>query len=409
MVVPRLHSSMHKKEKKSSVRLVLLFLFLACAFGVAWAMRPYISRSVAVVTLLVQCRKTKSRLSCYEKNIPLATRQLEVGEAFKVVDVLQKIEPEVANCHNLAHEVSYEQSRKPGVDWKDVLTQCPLAQCNYGCLHGSVIGEFRGRVLTNEEIAQRIPELRTLCQKRSEWHPSILDQSMCYHVMGHVAMYVTGGDLQRSFAICNATSPHLSGIDHRASCEEGVFMTLLYTTHPSDRELFGKLRPGKDEVFTFCSGFDNRYAAMCRRESASYFITELKNPAFLAEFCSFSGSEKELDTCYFTVLNRLTDFFMVEPTMVDQVRTYCAGLPQVHHARCIKGAVFRLLQTDYRNVTKALSLCRAYQQKPIEAACYNAIASYVSSLFVPGQRKGRWYCKKLPRPWSDTCAENLRN
>ncbi|MSU45210.1 MAG: hypothetical protein EXS47_01085 [Candidatus Zambryskibacteria bacterium] len=407
----------HKyKSLDTMLRIKITCIILVAGVGLSigvMALKSY--QSLAKITanetyasqILTICKNVSYKPSCYEEQVLKLMNIMSMEGAFEVTRLIQEKDPFYPYCHALGHKLSFKETQS-GADWKDVLIRCPLAMCNYGCLHGSLIEHFRGEVLTSEQILQVLPDLQNVCEKRSGWNPSRLDMSMCYHALGHLAMYITGADMTKTTDICKAVSVKSPFYESQLkSCIGGVFMTLLYAADPEDRALVKDIRPDKDNVMQFCRKFTDIEYQICRQESASFYEEEfLQNSNNIVSFCSFALKPEDIQDCYFTVMNRMTDSFIGKANSVRQMAQYCDHMSG-RTDLCYSGFALRMIQIDKKNVGQASDLCGRSGSNDIRISCYNKIVSYGTLIFSPGSSDFRTYCMVLPSPYVDECLGQI--
>ena len=206
-------------------------------------------------------------------------------ESFELLRRLITDKPEVVpRCHNIAHELGHIFYRKYGDFTKAAKAQDDL--CGSGYIHGVIEEKFG-------DIAERaIPDVvKTLCEP--------VQDSRCYHGVGHGLMFATKFDYKKSLRYCDL---YPKDSDARVNCSDGVFMqyygegTLSYTTRIS----IGS--PQKLE--TFCDEQAESYQFSCIYYAPRNFIShnpgkysqlmtycqELKNPIFRTTCLTGAGS-----------------------------------------------------------------------------------------------------------------------
>src|SRR6185436_3393431 len=206
--------------------------------------------------------------ACFDKEIPQLMRSISMEDAFQVASVVQNSEPSYGYCHVLGHELSARETAKNPNDWKDVIHRCPQGICSNGCLHGAAQERFRGEVLNADELVKAQQELIGVCDKTATWNPTGLEAAECFHGLGHLSMYITGGELMRSVNICDTIAIGSDGKPYNTLCYEGAFMQLFQPLDEEDRVLVKDKGPAtKDQLAQFCKQFGpNDKVEACWRE-----------------------------------------------------------------------------------------------------------------------------------------------
>src|SRR5204863_55132 len=108
----------------------------------------------------------------------------------------------------------------------------------------------------------------------------------CYHALGHLTMYVSNADIDKSVSLCDEIATKPDGRDFRQLCYDGVFMQIYQPLEPEDFALVKGKQPTKDQVSGFCNKYNSMQKASCLSESWPLFFEDLKTrPLATVEFC----------------------------------------------------------------------------------------------------------------------------
>ncbi len=358
--------------------------------------------------VLRECQNEDYKPLCYENEIYNLAQKTSMEDAFKLTRSVQEKDPSYAYCHVLAHKITFlEAKRKPG-QWKDILTRCPVDMCNYGCLHGSLIEHFKGEVLTDSQIDSAISDLQSVCEERVGFKPTPLDQNMCYHAIGHLGMYITGGNPQKSSDICKKVAIKDDGRDFYETCVEGVFMTIYQGVDEEDIALVAKIKPKKEDVRKFCDIYQGVDYEACNRESYPLFVDELKSPGFAEEFCSYARDDHGQWKCYATIVSNLTVDLM-EASNLSSIDQFCLKFPDGRRENCFANAAVRIVQNEPKRLSEALSVCELASRHKIEKACYTDMITFLYTSTQPGSPAIDTSCRQLPGYWIDPCLQRKNN
>ncbi|MBI3577174.1 hypothetical protein HY086_04010 [Candidatus Gottesmanbacteria bacterium] len=353
----------------------------------------------ATAEVLALCKSAGYRPSCYEKEIPKLLGKLTMEQTFAVVKGVQDADPEYLYCHVLAHKISFAESQKHPDQWKDILSRCPQAQCNYGCLHGSLIQHFRGETLTDTQIVEAIPDLSTVCEPHAGFSPTDLDRTMCYHALGHLAMYITGGKPGKAIPICEQVSKKPDGRNYTDTCIQGIFMTVFQGVDPEDIALVKGIKPEKNAVVAFCSYYEKHWQS-CRRESYPLFRDQILTPDGFIGFCSYALDSAHWENCALGVLNIVADTFFEKTDGLEKSKAYCSRLPKDKQSICYAGIAQRLVQIEpLRHIDTAVSLCVEAQRYGLDKDCFEGLSYYGFVSFLPHTPDQSVYCQKIPVVW----------
>ncbi len=397
------------RVRKYKLGVIAIFVFFIIAgLLVATGVLQKKQLGVYASEVLAKCKTAQYRPSCYDKEIPKLMRVISMEDAFDVTRLVQAEDPKYVYCHVLAHTLSFEESEKSKEGWKDVLTRCPLNMCNYGCLHGSLTERFRGEVLSDDQISSILADLSEVCETRRGFSPSEIDSSMCYHALGHLAMYITDGKPDRAVPICKQISTKDDGRDFTNTCVQGAFMTVFQGVDPEDIALVKDIKPGKEHVAQFCNQY-GEYWWSCRRESFPLFREELKDPQELVKFCSYSTEKNIQDDCYLAVLNVIAVDAFEDGEGVPHVSRYCGQMPRGRQGICYTGIAMRLVQINPREyLDQAVEVCMLGSGAGVDAECFEGLVYYGYASFLPGSKDSELYCSTLPGEWSYACNTRSR-
>jgi len=369
--------------KKFSIAVLVILLVLVMSL-------PRSLESYAQ-TIVNACKTRAYRPACYEKEIPKLMEKISMEDAFAVTKFVQEKDPQFAYCHVVAHILTERETKKNASQWKNVMLRCPMATCNYGCLHGSLIARFRGESLSDEQIEEMIPDISDVCEPRIGFNPTPIEKTMCYHGIGHLAMYMTDGKPEKSIPICERV-----GKEYVKTCVEGIFMTVFQSIDPEDLALVIDIKPKKEGVADFCKAFGS-YWQHCRRESFFLFLQEAENPQKLNSLCSYAIDQESRRDCYWAYVNVITDKAFERGQGITSINSYCKNVPW-----CYSGAAMRLVQVDpANNIRLANEICQMAQNDTSD--CYNNLLYYATFSFSAQSELFVSYCQALSDPWRNQC------
>ena len=359
--------------------------------------------------VLAKCASDKFKPNCYDKEIPKLMDYITMEEAFDVTRIIQKKDGNYLYCHVLAHNISRRETQKDPSKWMDVIARCPATMCNNGCPHGAMMDRYKSESLTKKQIKELIPDMKILCEPRGKWSPTPIEISMCYHSIGHLAMYITGADLNQSADLCVVIGVKESGRNYVQTCTQGVFMQVFQPLEPEDFALIGKMAPTKDKVETFCEPFkkDHIKWEACRTESWPLFRSELMNPKYLENWCSFSDRKGAYKTCQANMMSIITVRLAVETKDLTKLDEFCMGLYSDEHKEdCYAYATGRLIQIDPSYVKKGLEVCGLAKNKGLDYECNKVMTSYGQMTYHKETKELTEYCAKMPKEWRNFCLDN---
>lgn len=392
-------------------RIIVIFFFVAVVTGeILWLTgmstethtRPVGEYAEQVIQ---ECASAPSREACYDKAIPRLMDTITMEQAFEVTREVQKQDSSYVYCHVLGHNVSSQETKKDPSKWLDVIARCPTTMCNNGCMHGAMMQRFQSESLSDSEIEAVIPDIANACEPRGSWHPREVERSMCYHGLGHLFMYITRADLNKSSSLCERVGKKDDGRNYVQTCTQGVFMQIFQPLEAEDFALVEGKTPKKEQVTTFCASFSGERRVACHNESWMLFREEIERPEGTTAFCSFSQDPVDQSKCYGTALSYLTVLFAIDQRNISKLEHFCNGLANEHRGECFGFAAARLVQVDPHLTSMALDVCNRASATGHADACFKSLADFGMQSFLPGSSELRSYCDGLPDKWQSVCLQ----
>lgn len=354
------------------------------------------------------CAKTNYPPSCYDVEIPKLMSVLSMEEAFAVTRLVQEKDKKYLYCHVLGHNVSYRETSRDLSKWKDVVARCPTTFCNNGCQHGAIMRRFNAESLDDAQIAQVKPDLMVVCEPRGTWSPTEVERSMCYHALGHLNMFITKADINKSIGLCTEIGVKADGRNYIQTCTQGVMMSIYQPLEPEDFALVKNITPTKDTVDVFCNKFTGEAWYACHSESWPLFMEEISRPDGLMKFCQYASDAVGREKCVSTAMNILTVNMVVnKDDQLGDLRAFCTQLPAPYNGQCFAYAAFRLVQIDPRYTKTAMSVCSLAQEARVGDVCYAYLMGHATHSFHPASSEAQAFCAEFPQPWKEKCDTEI--
>ncbi len=355
--------------------------------------------------VISKCNSANLPTSCYDEEIPnfMVKNLISMEDAFEVTKLVQQKDPKYLYCHVLAHKISFQETSKDLSKWKDVVARCPTTICNNGCQHGALMRRFNSESLTEKQISEILPDLQNVCEPRGKWNPVEVERSMCYHALGHLNMYITNADINKSVDICKEIGTKSDGRNYVQTCTQGVLMTIYQPLEAEDKKLVKDLTPKKEDVVKFCRQFEGEKFDACHVEAWPLFWPDVLKPEELVKFCNYTKNEASQEKCYASVMNIIVVELAINQGSIDKLKDYCLGLPKKGRTICFSWGAARMIQIDPRYINEALKICKAAKEAGVEDNCHKELAKFARTSFHPDSDNLKQYCSKLPSPWDTKC------
>lgn len=388
-------------------KLVIIFLLLLATVLLIWKNLPAPDLQKEAEKILSNCQNEDFTPTCYDREIPKLMKFLSMEEAFKVTEYVQQKDSKYNFCHVLAHKLSYLETEKTPDDWLEVMARCPATMCNNGCPHGVLMYKFQSESLTDEQTATILPQLTRVCEPRGTWQPSEVELGMCYHGLGHLNMYISQADVNKSLALCLAEGVKEDGRNYYQTCAQGVFMIIFQGVEPDDFALVADIKPEKENLSQFCSQWTGLEQNACRTEAWPLYADQITKPQGLADFCSYTTDVKYQRWCYETGLSlRVIELLEADANHgLQAVADFCLALPGDKKDLCFAFAATRFIQVDPDYTQTSVKLCQLADGKGLGERCWHDLLFYSKYSFKDGTAEQKNYCSKLPGTYGEKCLK----
>lgn len=350
--------------------------------------------------VIEKCEDSDYRPTCYDKEIPDLMESVSMEDAFKIASIVQEKDKSYFYCHVLGHELSAREVAKDPSKWKDVVARVPAGLCSNGGIHGAFQEKFRAEFLSVDVIEEIKSELFNICEPRESWAPTGLEQGSCYHALGHLTMYMTNAQIEESLNLCDELALQPDGRDYRPLCYDGVFMQIFQPLEPEDFALIEGREVSLDERVGFCGSFNGQQRNSCWFESWPLLPNLTSSEVVLDHCMNHLVKEEDRDRC-FTGIFRIVSIqlnFDIKKTI-----DYCSMFSFDIEDRCIASNASRIIETDYRNIGKAVELCESALTAAQNDYCFEDLVKYATFNFHPGSKEHLELCNLLPEKWKTSC------
>lgn len=346
----------------------------------------------------------KEAVLCLEERVPALYPEYPVGDIFALIGVVQPWIPELADCHFLAHRVGATVVAVDPSNWAaEMLVEGAGSLCLFGYVHGVAIAAFEGEVLNNDEIEGRMPVFKEVCAR------SNLSESMsrnCYHGVGHMFYFLTGTDIERGLALCDAIG-HGNDFEKRlyqSRCHEGVVMKLFLVFSDDEEPDWRGLTA--DTSGDFCAALSNElHREACHRTSWVLYADEFaQDGKATIDFCSSSPQGFFQDMCYAKVFRGMAWKLLDKQTVLVNM---CNALGDQLRTRCYSTAALELFGAvaPRRAFAEAEQFCEQGGNE-VHTSCMHGLAHWIAVLH-PEREDALQHCRELSSVLGDICAEVL--
>lgn len=375
-----------------SIGFAALLLISAGVFAVYSRHTPDIrTRAHAIVSDCAGAGSLAKISLCYEKEVPaLMDHGLSMQDAFAVTSEIQRLDTTYRYCHVLAHNISAKETAKDPSKWKDVIAKAPAGVCGNGALHGAFQERFRAESLPDAPEAEILSLIDGACTPRDGWGETLIERSSCYHGMGHLFVYITAAQIQKSVALCGAVT---KGMPHgyEQTCDEGVFMQIYQPLEPEDRSLIHGIEAAAQKRLTFCSAFTGTAYSACIKESWPVMKDAILSAPGFEETCAPLRGD-DWKNCMIGLTYAVVG---MKDYNAQSMASLCSTLstPQARDI-CVSATAVRFIETDWKNIPDALNVCDTAGDSA--SACWEALITYARDGMHPNSEETRALCSGMP-------------
>jgi hypothetical protein len=350
--------------------------------------------------LLAKCTSSGHRPACYDEKIPKLMDVISMEEAFEFSRLIQEKDNGYFYCHVRGHNLSTKETAKNPDKWKEVVARCPSNICSNGCIHGAFQERFRAESVPQASIGELKPELEGVCEKREGWNPTDMERATCYHALGHLSMYMTDANIQKSTGLCEEITSQAGSQGFTPICFDGAFMQIFQPLEPEDFALIEGKQPKREELASFCNEFEGYRKGSCWNEGWPLFLQEVTTPEGVVKFCSTLKEPFLQDRCYNAMFYVVPAQFRLDET---RMKEFCSKLPDPQRAQCFASAASRFIETDASLVANSARMCEYAARFGAGDQCFQELLFYSTYNFHPGSEEFFKLCSALPQPWTEKC------
>ncbi len=351
------------------------------------------------------CKDDQYRPACYDRELPKYMDEgYSMEEVFMVTRRVQQEDDEYQYCHVLGHYLSQKETAKDPSLWKDVFARAPRGICSNGAIHGAFQERFNADALPDATVDELKAELLAICDARENWKPTGLERGSCLHALGHLTMYATGGDIDRSLTLCDELVPPQGGYRGETQlCYDGAFMQIFQPLESEDIALVAHY--GIDnftKAKALCSSYTDEQFGSCTSESWAMADNAVRDPERILSICEplFATGGQQLTRCIDNIFYIAAAQFNLR---VPEINDFCSNVESPYHYTCYESATSRLIEVDWDNIDKSVDLCTQAAAVQADVACFNKLVAMSTFTFDVQSEHFRRLCDSMPEPYKAKC------
>ena len=337
---------------------------------------------------------------CYQKNIPtLIGSGLSMERTFGVVRRVLALDRGYKSCHVLAHLIASREVARDPAAWKDVIVRSPMDICESGAAHGAFQERFSTESMPDATTDELVALLDGVCDARAGWSPTFLARSSCLHGLGHLFLYVTAADVQKSVALCGILGKR-PDFDFSYTCTEGVFMQLYQPLGPEDENLIHAIKDAAWDTRTFCAQFKGLAYNACVKEGWPAVKDSTTDPKVFERLCRQIPDTGESLYCAKGLMYPVVGALHYD---VKKIEAFCNALSSLDLRNiCWARTASKFIWTDSTNAGDTLAVCYAAPQES-QGACWGELINHAEVGMEKDSPDTRALCSGMPEPYRSTC------
>lgn len=341
--------------------------------------------------LVQKCKEN----SCYTEMLGSLTKNRGYKYALRVLAALQTLDPETKQCHLMAHKIASSEVERIPSNWKKLIILADENFCNYGFIHGALEGRMRiDPAFSINELA-----INEVCKIAKTSTIERADRG-CAHVMGHLVLIETGGEIPLAVAMCQKAKENL-----QEPCLQGVFMENI-TRFNLILHTGVKALPKNDatisEIEALCNSYSGVPQAACWAEISSlYHELNPRQPEKVFRLCSRASTSKLRDKCYLYYI----DSFVAQMESLDNnyLTSICnpyIGSEDNLYTRCMKELVRKWIGSSTTFTDEAIHYCSLHPQV-FHEGCFSRIGELLSQRVSKNTQDS--LCRSSPDEYQKFC------
>ncbi len=343
-------------------------------------------------SLLKQCKSTDQWNGCYSDMFAKLAKEYDLTFTLKLLEAIDTKDQRITDCHVIAHKIMTEEVAKHPDKWQQLLKLVDPNICNYGFIHGIIEGKMR----VDPTFTLDSKTIPSFCEAMLNEKGSRGVDQTCAHIVGHVLLVQTHGDIAKAVKICGNVPNYL-----QKECASGIFMENFTRENlvahgiadfiPWDNQTIA-------EIENICRKYDGNIAYGCWQEiSHLYNHRERLNPDLVLQDCKNAPTEILQKACF---LHGVATFIQNPKANNEYFASVCTAFSDNSFVgQCMSIAVKSLLNSSIEPRKAAISFC--LEQKKRNSECFYMINDFLSMKF--GKEEIQNYCLHVPRDYRPYC------
>lgn len=343
------------------------------------------------VTIQKECTDLAYKERCYSKAFYDLTKSTDVSFARDTLKQLQQLDPKNSlGCHFIAHQIANAAVEKDPQNWNKLINQITPYECTGGYIHGMIEIHIREQ---GQNIKLTSDVMNQVCQK---FNTGIIlnEYAMrnCFHILGHISVAETAGDIDLSLKICDGFGSSY----RRIECYGGVFMETMTRENLiahglSEPFVWDEENTKKTEEV--CRKYPGEYGSACWKDISYMYVSVSKNDPFeLYKRCHRAPTESDAKECFIFGSGNMVTFSSFDRSSLPQVCQPVVSDKDLY-TRCLNNMMGALLTSSFDNISDVTQTCLDNLQK--HPTCFDFMTTILKRNGADLQMMKN-VCQKIP-------------
>lgn len=338
--------------------------------------------------------KGQDKPDCYRDELRSFTKEYGFVTGEKMLSSIQELDADTRTCHVLSHYIAREAYVREPSNFYKLLDSINVNTCGSGFLHGIL-----------EAYAAEHPEVEmdgAFAEKMCNRGNDDYRKRTCIHLMGHLLLISTYGDVNEALNLCRLTLQK-----NQFNCFDGIFMEdhqkLALFQHgmsPLPEKTPERMREMERKCLSYT---DNVVAKACWLEMAEpYAHTYGYSASTLYRECSKAPKIEFQEICYRKAGTALATYYRYDKQ--EDLVSICAYYKKNLNAynSCVTNITTSLMYTSPKFINRGIALCSNIEETSREV-CYTDLVVRLKEA-VRNNKERAPYCLELPNDYISQCT-----
>lgn len=332
------------------------------------------------------------KTDCYKQSLVSLTKKYGISTSESILYTLQDTDATLRSCHVIAHYMSREAYERKPSDFYNLVDTLNVNSCGGGFLHGtleSYLGHGQSGDLTNAIVED-------ICGRGKD----IMRQTGCAHLMGHIALINTYGNVKDALPLCESLR-----YQWHYMCYDGLFMEDHQKLALVEHGIMNMPEQNKDYIDKMesdCAKYNGVPLKACWKEMAEMYAHIYGyDPYRIWKECSKAPNNDLLNECYLkgAELMAMYPYYFDSAERITPICSFYSN--SLSYNECTYRILSAMIYNSTKFITRGITLCNNIPQDHT-GTCFNSLAQILTKV-VPSTDKRKPLCGGLPESARSIC------